>query len=118
MTRSLVFCSQKGGVGKTSVELNTAFALARRDLRTLLVDLDPQGSIGMSIQGVDATRGVHDAFVAGDALLSAAVTTRLPTLSLLPFGHITPLEVDDLPRLARESALLTRLLSEGLAAPS
>ena len=87
---------------RSGVHSNTAFALARRDLRTLLVDLDPQGSIEMSIQGVDATRGVHDAFVAGDALLSAAVTTRLPTLSLLPFGHITPLEVDDLPRLARE----------------
>ena len=44
--RSVALASQKGGVGKTTVALNVAFALARRGWRTLLVDGDPQGSIG------------------------------------------------------------------------
>lgn len=43
--RSLVFCNQKGGVGKTT----TAFYLARAAViagrRVLLVDLDPQGNV-------------------------------------------------------------------------
>ena len=34
--------NQKGGVGKTTVTLGLAGELARRDIRTLLVDLDPQ----------------------------------------------------------------------------
>ena len=36
-------CSLKGGVGKTSVTLGLASAALERGLRTLVIDLDPQG---------------------------------------------------------------------------
>lgn len=40
-----VFCfaALKGGVGKTTLSLNTAHAFARRGCRTVLIDLDPSG---------------------------------------------------------------------------
>lgn len=38
------FLNQKGGVGKTTLAVHVADALARRDHRTILVDADPQGS--------------------------------------------------------------------------
>lgn len=42
-------CSLKGGVGKTSVTLGLASAALERGLRTLVVDLDPQGDSTMAL---------------------------------------------------------------------
>lgn len=42
--RSVAVLSLKGGVGKTSVVLGLAGAALQRSIRTLVVDLDPQGN--------------------------------------------------------------------------
>ncbi|MEM7480199.1 MAG: ParA family protein [Acidobacteriota bacterium] len=89
--RSLAICSQKGGVGKTTLSLNLSFALARRGWKTLLIDADPQGSVGLSLQG-DASQGVGLVEVlAGDEPLTAAArSTRLAELGLLTAGKPEP----------------------------
>ncbi|MEU0603932.1 ParA family protein [Streptomyces sp. NPDC006393] len=45
VTRRLIVCNQKGGVGKTAVSAGLAQALAEEGDRVLLVDYDPQGHL-------------------------------------------------------------------------
>src|SRR5215217_8911251 len=50
--RVISFANQKGGVAKTTTTLNLGVALAEKEHKVLLVDLDPQGNLTMS-QGLN-----------------------------------------------------------------
>jgi chromosome partitioning protein len=50
--------SIKGGVGKTATSVNLAYGLAAAGMRTLLVDLDPQGASSFYFR-VRGTRGLR-----------------------------------------------------------
>lgn len=49
MARIIALVNQKGGVGKTTSTINIGAALARAGKRVLLVDLDPQGNLTVSL---------------------------------------------------------------------
>ena len=49
MATSVSLINMKGGVGKTTLAAQLAHAAARRDLRTLAVDLDPQANLSQAL---------------------------------------------------------------------
>src|SRR3954469_17317793 len=74
--KTYVLANQKGGVGKTTVTLGIASALADRGERVLLIDLDPQAS-ATKVLGVDAQErcSMADAMLEPDRYaLSDAIT--------------------------------------------
>lgn len=52
---TLTVCQRKGGVGRSTLLYNLAGALAKRGLKTLLIDLDPQASITQICLSPEAT---------------------------------------------------------------
>jgi len=84
---SLAIVSPKGGVGKTTLCLNLAFAFAQLGRKTLLVDTDPQGGIGHSLAGkTKDARGLVD-LIGGEPPERVVIQTRNPNLSILPIGQ-------------------------------
>lgn len=91
---SIAVSSQKGGVGKTTVSINLAHAFARAGVRTLLVDADPQGSVGLSLTRQSRLLpGFYDYLQdPGIPLDRLVVPTRLETFSLVASGQASDYE--------------------------
>lgn len=56
MATTIAVTNRKGGVGKTTTTINVGAALARRGLKTLIVDVDPQRNLSRSLR-VEAGAG-------------------------------------------------------------
>jgi len=63
--RTIAIVNQKGGVGKTTVSINLASALAEMEQRTLLVDMDSQShcAVGLAVPEEQIEQSIYDVLV-------------------------------------------------------
>lgn len=100
--------NQKGGVGKTTTAINLAAYLAEAGIRTLLVDLDPQGNATSGL-GVDKSQmrlSIYDVLVEGASAAAAAVSTPVAGLDIVPATlDLAGAEPELMGRVSRETVL-------------
>jgi len=106
----LTVCQRKGGVGRSTLLFNVAGSLAKRGLKTLIVDLDPQASITqicLSPEAVDLLPPARTVVgLLGDEFIGSAAgiiqATDIPGVDIIPgsnalarFNHPEPEKTGD-----------------------
>ncbi len=94
--------NQKGGVGKTTIAINLASALASKNLNVLLVDADPQGSV-LQWQSTGANREFEVVRLSASELRSQVTNHRRR------FDHLVIDSPPALSHVSREIAVASDL---------
>ena len=111
--RKQLFLNFKGGTGKSSISASYGFRLAQMGVRTLMIDLDPQGHLTqcLGLNSQQYTKTLYSALIQKEEPEKVIIKTDLPTLDVIPSNlNLSPVELSLFSMNSREFRL-RRLLS-------
>lgn len=107
----IAVANQKGGCGKTTTSVNLATYLALSGKKTLLVDLDPQGSSTRHLGLNELDKTMYDVLMKGLDIKALIMNTMVPGLDIAPTNNfLGKAELELASKLtARESVIRPKL---------
>src|SRR5918998_5917780 len=89
MPRTVAFLNRKGGVGKTSTVHHLGGTLARRGLRVLVVDADPQASLTQGLLGPEVAEDLDPALTIAAIFDESGVSSAVDLVRPTPFDNLS-----------------------------
>ncbi len=109
MGKAIAIFNQKGGVGKTTTNINLAACLAIKGKKVLILDIDPQGNTtsGVGISKKDLENTTHEILIEDDYDPEKAIlSTGVENLDIIPASvQLAGAEVELIELTGREKRL-------------